>query len=460
MCSVLPYLGESSEHNLINDILIIDGVGEYATHSTCTKDNNNSIISCARSIFPNSVGLFYSAITAYLGFEVNDAEFKVMGLAAYGHPCLKSEMSKMIKVNDDQEIILDTDFFDFGPNAIYPFTPKFIDKLGPPAPPSANYAEDFKDIDYVSSRPDLTRYANIAASAQECIKDVVVNLFQNRDNFSPKVAYSGGVALNTKINQTLLYLGNKLVICPDPGDGGSSLGAVVGLSLDEKKDYPKLNTAYLGYEINDTTLDKAIDEFDGRIETVRWRDFSDLCEYVSDVLDRGSVVGWVQGRAEFGPRALGNRSILANPRNPEAQYYVNKSVKFREPFRPFAPSILMESLDKLFDLPDDFFLYSNHPLYFMLSTLKAKDVAYNLIPACIHVDGTSRVHVVSIENNYKYYQLIKSFYNKTNVPGLLNTSFNLRGEPMVNTEYDAINTFLRSGLDELVINDRVIKRTI
>lgn len=428
--------------------ITIDGVGESDTVCIHSFVNPSSLRPYKKSLtsYPDSIGLFYSAITSYLGFEVNDAEYKVMGLASYGKPIYLEQFKKLVKLTDDG-FKLDMDYFDFSADSPFPYSHKFIDLFGPPAPISSTYAEDFTTIENVSANSDLYRYASIASSAQELITLITSNLFHNFSSHD-QVFYSGGVALNTKCNQTLIA-DHHLLISPDPADGGSSLGTAVAGCLHLKKNLPLFSTPYLGFDLSLENTEHILSD----IENISFDYFQLDAMLQSAVFDLSAnkVIGWAFDRAEFGPRALGNRSILANPSTKDAQLFVNKAVKFREPFRPFAPVVLAEHFYDLFDVNNDV-LYKNSPVYFMLSTFKAKPKAIELIPACIHVDGTSRVQVIHDQLNPLLHSLITRFYELTGVPALLNTSFNLRGYPIVNNTLDAVSTFKNSGMHSLYVN--------
>ena len=437
----------------------LDGVGEMTTGSIyyLSDENFGDITKEIEFSYPDSLGLFYSAITSYLGFEINDAEFKVIGVASYGRPIFEKEFNKLLSYDRKEGIKLNSEYFDFTYNSPFPFKASFIPLLGVPAPKSTYYAEDFTTIENVQEDIELARYANIAASAQEVLTKITSRVIEDHTSNFSYVCYGGGVALNTKANYTLMKK-KKLLISPDPGDGGNSLGAAAASYFFKEKKLVDFCTPYLGHDIQEDDINYELKNFPQLIGEHYTQEDQVICEAIK-VMTSGGVIGWAQGKAEFGPRALGNRSILADPSKSEAQLYVNQSVKFREPFRPFAPAILETHLADLFDISEiTSTSYTNHPLNYMLMTLPAKHIAYDLIPACIHVDGTSRVQVVTKSTNRKFYNLIESFYRQTGVPALLNTSFNLRGEPMVNNALDALNTFERSNMHRLFINNFSIKK--
>ena len=438
----------------------IDGVGELITSSIYAIKlirKEIKIDQIGSSIYPNSLGLFYSAITTYLGFEANDAEFKVLGLAGYGKPIYKDEFDKILTYSKETGIKLDKDYFNFSPSSLLPYSYKFIEKFGSPASSSSEYAEEFTTIDNVLSNKRLTKFANIASSAQACLTSIVKSIFKeySRKTTMP-ILFSGGVALNTKANYNLLK-SFTILVSPDPGDGGSSLGAASANYFNIAKDIPKFVSPYLGYDISDDNVKDILIKY----PNYNYKEFSSidqLYQVAVQSLINENVIGWAQDRAEFGPRALGTRSILADPSKKESQLFVNKTVKFREPFRPFAPAVLEEYLDDLFETEEIQTKYKNNPLNYMLTTLPVKKLAYTLIPACIHVDGTSRVQVVTKNINPKFYKLIKEFHKRTGVPALLNTSFNLRGYPIINNAIDALSTFDKSGMKSLFINKIMINK--
>lgn len=421
-------------------------------------NNNLSIDKIHSSRYPHSLGLFYTAITSFLGFDVNDAEYKVMGLAAYGNSRYLTKFLEIVSFSKEKGLTLDMDYFDFSPGALFPYTAKFIEVFGPPAPPSKLYAEKFTSISEVNSDMDLLNYANIACSAQECLTSIVKDIFSafSKKNHQTPILFSGGVALNTKTNSTILK-DNRLLISPDPGDGGSSLGAASAVRYLYTGNLTEFTNPYLGYDLSRDLVPTLLSKFTN-LKYKKFESEDSLCQTAVDLISSGHVIGWAQGRSEFGPRALGTRSILADPSKKETQLYVNQAVKFREPFRPFAPAVMEDYISTLFDVQGLDFSYHNSPYYYMLSILPVKKQAYDVIPACIHVDGTCRVQIVSQRSNKLFYNLINKFYLQSGVPALLNTSFNLRGEPIVNTSKDAISTFSKSGMHSLFLNDFLISK--
>ena len=437
--------------------ITIDGVGEKTTSAKFEATIKLEKVSNLKKIeimkYPASIGLFYSAITSFLGFEVNDAEFKVMGLAAYGKEVYANEMTKMLNITEEGTIGETQEYFDYSPNSIYPYKGKVIEKLGPPSKCSKEYAEEFTTIENVEANEKLGRYANIAASAQKVITEVVEKIFFKNNDGEKTIYYGGGVAL-LKTNMKIMD-NCRLKLTPDPGDGGSALGAAVIGYMRTGEKLPILTNAYLGYDIHDDDSYGIVNEYkDLSLEVLSEER---IVKRAADDLANGNVIGWCQGKAEFGPRALGNRSILANPKDRQVQLKVNTAIKFREPFRPFAPAILEKEAEKYFEVKVNHAEY-NSPYHYMLSVCNAKKLAKERIPACIHVDGTSRVQIVNSQKNKLFNELIEKFYVETGIPVLLNTSFNLRGEPIVNNTVDAIETFRRSNMDSLYVGNIKIKR--
>lgn len=443
--------------------ITLDGVGEKQTGGIYSLNKRNEKIEVEeikRYEFPNSIGLFYSAITSFLGFEVNDAEFKVMGLASYGKPTYIKQMNEIISLEKDGTIRINPNYLNFSPSAPFPFKPQIIKILGQPARNSKEYAEHFTTIQKVGEDKELKRYADIAASTQKHIVNIITNIANryNDNNSHEAIIYSGGVALNCKCNNELGQI-NDLGISPDPGDGGNALGAAVAYINEHRGKMIKLTSPYLGHDIAHKEDDQQANEPRISPDTT-FRNELEKIEYAVDLLAQNKVIGWAQGRAEFGPRALGNRSIIANPSDINAKEFVNIAVKYREPFRPFAPAVLEEYLEDLFDINDMKINMSKlNPLNLMLVAVKAKKQALDLMPACVHVDGTSRVQVVNKKTNPLFYNLIQKFYEQTGIPGVLNTSFNLRGEPIVNNLNDCLRTFEASNMHALIAADNLYKKT-
>tara|TARA_B100001093_G_C26852469_1_gene1025759 strand:- start:1391 stop:3178 length:1788 start_codon:yes stop_codon:yes gene_type:complete len=447
-------------------LLTIDGVGEF---ETTTLSHSNPLLSneVKNAQFPDSLGFFYAAITAFLGFEVNEAEYKVMGLASYGEPSFVDALYESLKPQSETKqslseyFSLNGKYYNTEPSSLFPYATPLLELLGLPASNSDEYSADILELKTNSaSVPDVKRYADIAHSAQRVLENMVLDILEKErveKNHGDELAFGGGVALNCKLNKSLMDNGYKLFIAPDPGDGGSAIGSAMMIHhrLTGKNPEP-ISEPYLGYRTDDEEICATLESFQ---EDIKYTIFerSELSGYVADKIASGSIVGWFQGRSEFGPRALGNRSILADPRRIETQEYVNIAIKFREEFRPFAPSILEEYADDYFELSQNN-RFQNSSYHYMLSLAKAKQRAIDEIPAVVHVDGTTRPQLVVRELNPNFHSLIEKFQKLSGVPALLNTSFNLRGEPIVNRPVDAMRTFLASGLDYLVIENFVIEK--
>lgn len=410
--------------------LTIDGVGEWTTASW-GEARGNKIFPKAQMMFPHSVGLLYAAFTAFCGFKVNDGEYKLMGMAGYGKPVHVDKVKKLYKQYADGSIRLNLDYFSFQFSS------------------NSMYSQKFKDLFEGLKHPD------IAASVQLCTEEIIFKMlnFIYKKTKQKNLVLGGGVALNSSLNGKIIKKTpfKNLFIFPAAGDDGGAVGAALYVyhqALNRPKKQ-KLTNVFLGKGIDKKEVEIALKKRKIRLTKLSRKK---ILSYIADKLSQGKVVGWFEGRAEFGPRALGHRSILADPRNPDMKNIVNTKIKFREKFRPFAPVVLDKYAHKYFYLtvPD--------LLPFMLATVKVKPLAKKKIPAVVHVDNTSRIQVVDESYEGNYYQLLKEFYKKTSVPVLLNTSFNVKGEPIVNSPADAINTFYNSGIDFLVIDDYVIEK--
>lgn len=423
-------------------ILTLDGVGEWAT-TTYGYAKNDKIFLEKQINFPNSLGLFYSAMTAYLGFAVNNDEYKVMGLSAYGKNPKEyyQEIKSLIKLNSDGSYELDTKYFSFEYQEKM-FNQKLCKLLGGPA--------RIRDSEMNS------RYENIAAATQQVFEEtlffILKKLYQKHP--SKNLIISGGSALNSLANGKILKNTpfKNLYITPDPGDGGASLGAALYLYHSLTKTSPKLlPSPYLGPEFTPWQIKKAIKEFKLKSTLIPDNKVNDL---LSDLLIKQKVIGFFQGRMEWGPRALGNRSILAAATSREMQDIINAKVKHREMFRPFAPVILREHTKDYFITDNNISISADY----MLLVYPFKKSVQEKVPAVVHVDGTGRLQTIDEISNPRYYQLIKSYYQKTGIPLILNTSFNVKGEPIVCTPQDAIKCFLNTEIDYLIVGNYLIKK--
>lgn len=427
-------------------ILTIDGVGEWTTASYGIGDNNK-IKMISELYYPQSLGLLYSAFTAFLGFEVNEGEWKVMGLAPYGKPKWTDKIWKIVRLHDDGSFSLDFSYFTFQYSDNRTYSNKFVDLFGSPISPGKSYLITEKAAD-------------LAASIQVVTEEILLNLAKSlrRKTRLDNLCLSGGVALNCVANYRLLCESGfkNIYVQPAAGDSGAAMGAALYVYhhvLNNKNRFV-LSDAYLG-EYHDN---QAIENFLKK-ENVKYKKMTDekLVDHIAGCITHGKVIGWLQGRFEWGPRALGNRSIITDPRNPKMKDIINSKVKFREAFRPFAPSVLAEKADMVFDLPQN--PEKHFPLRFMLYVNPVKKDWRKKVPAINHADDTARPQLVYKETNPLYHGLISAFYKKTGVPLVLNTSFNLKGEPIVNTPEDAYSTFTRSGIDVLVMGNFVVGKS-
>ena len=448
-------------------ILTFDGVGEWAT-TTIGKGTGGKLEIEDEIHFPHSLGLLYSAFTAFLGFEVNEGEYKVMGMAPYGKPKYVSEVYKIIRINEDNSFWLDQKYLSFHYSTKKSFTKKMIQLFGEPRDAnipfftkSSGYPSYFGDKP--SNFEELSvynqHYADIAASIQIVAEEMILELATEacRRSGSNNLCLAGGVALNSVANGRILRETpvENLYIQPAAGDGGCALGAALYLwhdGLGNSENRFIMDHAYWGEEYNDDQISKAIDSSEFNSQYINNED--DLLDMTVDRLTSGKVIGRFNGRFEWGPRSLGNRSILADPRSNKMKDLVNTKIKFREPFRPFAPSALAEIAESYFELPN---ATDNMAARFMLLVTNVHEDKQDLIPAVSHM-GTARVQTVYKETNSSYYNLIERFGQSTGVPILLNTSFNVRGEPIVSSPNDALNTFRNSGIDTLVIGNHIVDK--
>jgi carbamoyltransferase len=449
-------------------ILTTDGVGEWATTTTGVGKGNE--IHLQNEIrFPHSLGLFYSAFTAYLGFQVNEGEYKVMGMAPYGKPEYMDRIyDKLIRVASDGSFKINMDYFSYHYSDEQTFNSRFVDLFGKPRPPeSLFFTSNTRFPAYFGEKPsnysELCRenehYADIAASIQKVTEEIILKLVNNlhKQTGLDKLCIAGGVGLNSCANGRILNETpfKEVFIQPAAGDGGGALGAALQVynSVLGKPRTFVMEHAYWGKEYNDGEIKKFLDS--NNISYQYISDDEKLMDVLVEDLMKQKVIGWFQGRFEWGPRALGNRSILADPRREEMKDLVNAKIKFREPFRPFAPVILEENTA-------DFFVGGENaarqfPARYMLLVLPIRDNKADSINAVNHM-GTGRLQTIKKEWNPRYYQIVQQFGEATGVPVLLNTSFNLRGEPIVTSPANAFNTFSKSGIDILVLQNFMIRK--
>ena len=439
-------------------VLTADGVGEWGTTTVAVgKENKLEILKEIQ--FPHSLGLLYSAFTYYTGFKVNSGEYKLMGLAPYGEPKYKKLITdNLIDIKDDGSFKLDQSFFEYSTGL------KMI---------SNKFSKLFGNKPRNPEKKKLTQFhMDIASSIQEVTEDVMLRITNSlaKEYNIKNLCLAGGVALNCVANGKILRSGKfqNIWIQPAAGDAGGSLGAAIGLWHIELKKIRTLNSrddmnvSYLGPEYSNSEIEKQLKEAGANFEIL---DDQQLIEKTVLELCGGKAVGWFQGRMEFGPRALGCRSILGDARSTTMQKNLNLKVKYRESFRPFAPSVIREDLSDWFEMDCDspYMLFvsdvatnkrrsmtKDEKALFGINKLNVKK---SEIPAVTHVDYSARIQTVHKETNSKYYKLLSEFKKKTGCPVLVNTSFNVRGEPIVNTPEDAFNCFMGTELDILAIGN-------
>jgi len=446
-------------------ILTVDGVGEWAT-ATIGRGRGTSLTIDSEIRFPHSLGLLYSAFTAFLGFEVNEGEYKVMGMAPYGVPRYQDKVWKLIDVAPDGAFALNLDYFSFHYSPARTYSARFEELFGNPRGPETPFFTETsgfpsyfgeKPGDYAALAAENQHYADIAASIQVVTEEILLRLARTACDRAgtSKLCMAGGVALNSVANGRILRETpvTDLYVQPAAGDSGSAVGAALFVQ-HQVLGHPRsfvMEHAYWGAA---STPDQvcATARSSG-LRAVECRDEAELVDRTVDLLQAGMVIGWSQGAFEWGPRALGNRSILADPRRADMKDIVNTKIKFREPYRPFAPSVIEERAAELFDVADP---SRQYPARFMLLVVPVRDAAKARVPAITHVDGSARLQTVGEHVNPRYHRLIRTFGEATGVPVLLNTSFNLRGEPIVNTPAEAFSTFSRSGMDALVMEHVIL----
>ena len=448
-------------------IMTVDGVGEWVT-ATYGVGRGNHIRLLKQIEFPHSVGLLYSAFTAFLGFEVNEGEYKVMGMAPYGKSRFVDKVWKLVRQNADGSFSLNLDYFSFHHSASQTYNHKFVQLFGEPRPPKMMFFTEATSFpkyfgkppaDYPSLARQNQHYADIAASIQQVTEELLLGMANHlyREIGLKQLCIAGGVGLNSVANSRILRETpfEELFVQPAAGDGGGALGAALwayNCLIGKPRDFA-MKHVYWGRSNTDAEIAHFLR--DHNIPHHHFDQDDPLLDRVVDRLMRGKVVGWSHGRFEWGPRALGNRSILADPRNPKMKDIVNIKIKFREPYRPFAPSVLAEQAEKYFELPN---AAKHLPARYMLYVVPVRENQQANLPAITHVDGTGRLQTVFREECPRYYRLIERFGQASGVPVLLNTSFNLRGEPIVNSPADAFNTFSKSEMDCLIMENFLIEK--
>lgn len=447
-------------------ILTVDGVGEWTTSARGVAEGKNIYLKDEMR-FPHSLGLLYSAFTAFLGFEVNEGEYKVMGMAPYGEPKYLDRVWQLMDLSEDGSFRLKMEYFKFPYSLKNTYNRNFIKLFGPPRKPETHFFTKNtgfpsyfgeKPANYSELERENQHYADIAASIQKAVEEIVVRMARSlhKETGLTDLCMAGGVALNSVANCRVLRESGfkRIFIQPGAGDGGGAIGAAfhfIHQILGEPRKFV-MKHAYWGEEFDDSQIASFLKSENIPHEHVTNED--SLIARTVESLTSKKVIGWHQGRFEFGPRALGARSILADPRTAEMKDIVNTKIKFREPYRPFAPSILAEAAEEYFDIPG---ISQQEAARFMLLVAPVKKEKQEVIPAVSHM-GTGRLQTVFQESNPRYYKLIKAFGESTGVPVLMNTSYNLRGEPIVTTPANAYRTFKASEMDLLVVGNYLVRK--
>lgn len=430
--------------------LSIDGFGDFASAAWGTSEQNKISID-NKVFFPHSMGIFYQSITQFLGFKKYGDEYKVMGLSSYGNPTYQKQLSKLL-YNTDEGYKLNLKYFIHQDQNIFKNNKtgqiEYFDL----------YSQELKNLIGDERKFDdeiNQRHMDIAKSAQVVYENTLFTLLTSLyQKYKIKnLTLSGGCAMNSVANGKILKKTpfEKVYISPNPGDAGGSIGSALFFLLEKgQKIENNINYAYLGSNYSDEDIEQVISQKDLKKNFfVKKYSDKDLYNFISDQLCLSKIIGWFQGKMEWGARALGNRSILADARNPKIKDIINKKIKKRESFRPFAPAILEEFTSQWFEIDKD--------VPYMSEVYKILKNKVNDLPGITHVDGTGRLQTVTKSNNNKFYSLIKNFYNKTNIPIVLNTSFN-ENEPIVESPGQAIDCFLRTNMDILVLGSWVISR--
>ena len=443
-------------------VLTADGVGEWATTTVAVGNGNN--LEIKKEIhFPHSLGLLYSAFTYYTGFKVNSGEYKLMGLAPYGNPIYEDKIKKLIDIKDDGTFRLDQSYFNYA-TGLTMTNEKFNNLFGQkPRNPKNEKLTQF--------------HMDVAASIQKVTEEIMIKLAKSiqREYKIKNLCLAGGVALNCVANGKILKekIFENIWIQPAAGDAGGALGAALAFWYIEQGNSRTVNLdddmkgSYLGCEFDQDQIEHELKSIGANFEIVN---YDELIEKTTNFISNEKAIGWFQGRMEFGPRALGGRSILGDPRSDKMQKNLNLKVKFRESFRPFAPSVLKEDVNSWFDInvesPYMLLVANVHSSKKIEMTEKQKNlfgidklnIKRSEVPAVTHVDYTARIQTVSPKTNKKYYDLILKFKEKTGCPVVVNTSFNVRGEPIVNTPTDAFNCFMGTELDYLIIGNCILDK--
>ena len=417
-------------------LLGIDGSGEWAT--TWLGEGRGNTVKCfGESLFPHSLGSFYEAVTEFCGFRPNYDEGKTMGLAPLGNPeCFHEAVGRLVSVNDEGRVAIDLSYFSYQSHGWQRCAPKFHEVFGAPREPDGPFEQHHLDV---------------AAAFQRVLEDRALELCEvlQKKTHADYLVIAGGVSLNSVMNGRIVRESKfkDVYVMPAAGDNGTAIGAAYYLYnglLGHKRNFVHDNP-FVGNEYANKEIIRLLQEYKLRYET-----HENISVAAADLLQQGNIIGWFQGRMEIGPRALGNRSILANPAIPDMKDKINAEVKHREAYRPFAPSTTVEAKDRFFDLEVE--------APFMLKVCDVLPDQRERIPAVTHVDGSARLQTVRRETNELYYDLISALGERTGVPVVLNTSFNIQGEPIVESPRDAIRCFFSTGLDALVIGNCILRK--
>jgi carbamoyltransferase len=416
-------------------ILSIDRGGDYlSTVLGRGKGHRVEILNSVRN--PHSLGSLYSVLTSYLGFKPNGGEGKVMGLAPYGSPTFYEDFKELVQIKERNGFEVDLSYFTYHLVGGYGVSEKFLERFGRPREPESSLEERHEDIAWALQKVTEDAACSLAQSLQE-------------QTGLRKLCLAGGVALNSVMNTMILQNTDfeEVFVQPAANDGGTSMGAALYLwhtVLGKRREW-QMEDAYLGPAYTDSEIEHALSKYEMDFEKV-----DNPARVGAKLLADGKIIGWLQGRMEIGPRALGNRSILADPRPPEMKDILNSRVKHREGFRPFAPSVLEEDAAEYFE--------DSYPSPFMLFVLPIKKKVQDKVPAVCHVDGTGRLQTVSRKANPLYYELVSEFKKITGVPMVLNTSFNIRGEPIVCSPEDALKCFAGTEMDALIMGKCFVRK--
>ncbi|HEY2907459.1 MAG TPA: carbamoyltransferase N-terminal domain-containing protein [Vicinamibacterales bacterium] len=433
-------------------ILTADGVGEWATlttgHGERRPDGTTDITLRREVRFPHSLGLLYSTFTSYLGFKVNEDEYKVMGLSAYGRPTMVEQVRKVIRRLSDGSFALVPEYFEFHTTAECSYSPKFLDLFGPGRHP-------YDPVDLESA--DGQRFADCAASVQRVVEEILVDIAARlrRETGLPDLCFGGGVALNGLANARILAESGfeRVFVPPAPGDAGCAMGAALYADriYFRQPDRNVPDHPFWGPTVDAQQLARVGREDHQLVEEI---EEAALIDSVAEDLAHGRIVGWMEGACELGPRALGHRSLLAAPHSIEMRDRLNRDIKRREEFRPFAPVVTSEDADRFFDLPPGGARLGR----FMSGVFPVRPEWRSRLAAVTHVDGSSRVQVLERDMAPRLHALLEAYGRRTTIPILLNTSFNVAGEPIVTRALEGYTAFRRCGIDVLVAGSTVVRK--